>query len=101
GYTAHLVTGVWLGKDDGTPTKKLTGGSLPVEIWNRVMKASHQGVPMANLPGVSQSPFAGILPPWNIFAPSSQKPERKPEPKPEPAADKLDSWLIDRLFGRH
>ena len=21
GYTAHLVTGVWLGNDDGTPTK--------------------------------------------------------------------------------
>ena len=26
GYTAHLVTGVWLGNDDGTPTKKVTGG---------------------------------------------------------------------------
>jgi penicillin-binding protein 1A len=96
GYTAHLVTGVWLGNDDGTPTKKITGGGLPVEIWSRVMKAAHRGVPVANLPGLGgESPLAGILPPWNIF-------ERAPKPQtpPEPAADRLDNWLLDRLFGR-
>ncbi|MGY3295351.1 1A family penicillin-binding protein [Bradyrhizobium sp. LM3.6] len=31
GYTANLVTGVWLGNDDNSPTKKATGGGLPVE----------------------------------------------------------------------
>ena len=35
GYTGHLVTGVWLGNDDASPTKKTTGGGLPVEIWSR------------------------------------------------------------------
>ena len=35
GYTSYLVTGVWLGNDDNTPTKKTTGGGLPVEIWSR------------------------------------------------------------------
>ena len=98
GYTSHLVTGVWLGNDDGSPTKKLTGGALPVDIWSRVMRTGHQGVPVANLPGVSgDSPFAGLLPPWKIFAPNPQR----PEPAPTPAADKLDNWLVDRLFGRH
>jgi penicillin-binding protein 1A len=53
GYTAHLVTGVWLGNDDGTPTKHVTGGSLPVEIWSRFMRSAHQGVPVASLPGSS------------------------------------------------
>ncbi|MGC1982853.1 MAG: PBP1A family penicillin-binding protein, partial [Pseudolabrys sp.] len=48
GYTAHLVTGVWLGNDDGTSTKHVTGGSLPVEIWSRVMRSAHQGVPVAS-----------------------------------------------------
>ena len=33
GYTGHLVTGVWLGNDDNSPTKKMTGGGLPVEVW--------------------------------------------------------------------
>src|SRR5262249_8416365 len=47
GYTAQFVTGVWLGNDDGSPTKKTTGGGLPVEIWSRVMKIAHQGVPIA------------------------------------------------------
>ena len=51
GYTAHLVTGVWLGNDDSSPTKKATGGGLPVEIWSRFMKVAHQGVPVAALPG--------------------------------------------------
>ena len=44
GYTANLVTGVWLGNDDNSPTKKATGGGLPVEVWTRFMKAAHQGV---------------------------------------------------------
>ena len=97
GYTAHLVTGVWLGNDDGTPTKKITGGGLPVDIWSRFMKAAHQGVPVASLPGISnEPPFAGLLPPWNIFTPSAPR----QEPPPVPAADKLDNWLLDRIFGR-
>ena len=53
GYTAHLVTGVWLGNDDGTSTKHVTGGGLPVEIWSRFMRSAHQGVPVASLPGAS------------------------------------------------
>jgi penicillin-binding protein 1A len=97
GYTSYLVTGVWLGNDDGTPTKRTTGGGLPVEIWSQIMKAAHQGVAIASLPGVNESPFAGLRPPWELFAPS----QPKPDPRPEPAADKLDNWLLDRLFGRH
>src|SRR5437660_875940 len=50
GYTANLVTGVWLGNDDNTPTKKATGGGLPVEVWSRSMKTAHEGVPVAALP---------------------------------------------------
>ncbi len=50
GYTANLVTGVWLGNDDNSPTKKATGGGLPVEIWSRFMRAAHQGVPGSRMP---------------------------------------------------
>jgi penicillin-binding protein 1A len=50
GYTSHLVAGVWLGNDDGTATKKVSGGNLPVEIWSRFMKEAHAGVPPAGLP---------------------------------------------------
>jgi penicillin-binding protein 1A len=50
GYTSYLVAGVWLGNDDSEPTKKVSGGNLPVEIWSRFMKAAHQGVPISALP---------------------------------------------------
>lgn len=51
GYTAHLVTGVWTGNDDGASTRKITGGSLPAEIWNGVMRAGHKGLAPKPLPG--------------------------------------------------
>jgi penicillin-binding protein 1A len=51
GYTSHLVAGVWLGNDDNSPTKKVSGGNLPVEIWSRFMRAAHNGAPPQPLPG--------------------------------------------------
>ncbi|MGH6684154.1 MAG: transglycosylase domain-containing protein, partial [Pseudolabrys sp.] len=63
GYTPRLVTGVWLGNDDSTPTRKATGGGLPVEIWSRFMRPAHQGVPVASLPGVPSGVLsAGLFP---------------------------------------
>ncbi len=51
GYTSRLVTGVWLGNDDNTPTRKASGGSLPVAVWSRFMTAAMAGQTPAPLPG--------------------------------------------------
>ena len=51
GYTSRLTTGIWLGNDDSSPTKKASGGSLPVEIWSRFMKVAMAGSPPTPLPG--------------------------------------------------
>ena len=51
GYTARLVTAVWLGNDDGTPTRRVSGGGLPVEVWSRFMKTAHAGIVPVALPG--------------------------------------------------
>src|SRR5262249_5588235 len=100
GYTAHLVTGVWIGNDDASPTRKATGGGLPVDIWSRFMKAAHQGVAIAALPGVSGPSLAAIAPMANIPTPPAPI-GRQPPAAPVPQADNgLDGWLIDRLFGR-
>ncbi|MFN3701407.1 MAG: transglycosylase domain-containing protein [Alphaproteobacteria bacterium] len=40
GFSDRLVTTVWIGNDDNSPTKGVTGGSTPVRIWSRVMAAS-------------------------------------------------------------
>jgi penicillin-binding protein 1A len=105
GYTAHLVTGVWLGNDDGTPTKKVTGGSLPVEIWSRFMRGAHQGVPVAALPGEQSG---GLM--SGLFNDNTRPREtdslRPPAPiqsannAPPPRSRGLDDWLLDNLFGR-
>ncbi|MEM7288886.1 MAG: transglycosylase domain-containing protein [Pseudomonadota bacterium] len=51
GYTADLVTGIWYGNDDGSPTNKVTGGSLPAQSWNSFMVSAHDGLPFSTLPG--------------------------------------------------
>jgi penicillin-binding protein 1A len=53
GYTATLVTGIWVGNDDDTPMKKVTGSGLPAEIWNRFMRAALAGSPPVPLPAGS------------------------------------------------
>lgn len=37
GFTNELTTGVWVGNDDNTPMRRLTGGALPATIWKRYM----------------------------------------------------------------
>jgi penicillin-binding protein 1A len=50
GYTADLVGAVWVGNDDNTPMKRVTGGSVPARIWRDVMSAAHQNLPVRALP---------------------------------------------------
>src|SRR3954454_452542 len=51
GYTGSLVAGVWLGNDNGDPTKKVSGGNLPAEIWNSFMKVALRDQQPVPLPG--------------------------------------------------
>jgi penicillin-binding protein 1A len=123
GYTGHLVTGVWLGNDDSSPTKKATGGGLPVEIWSRVMKAGHQGTAVVALPGLTGGPsLASIFGQWSQSPPTGSIPSASiPPPPPLPPPVSVgqgrgqagggqpirpapidrgnDGWFIDRLFG--
>ncbi|MGK2921169.1 MAG: transglycosylase domain-containing protein [Methyloceanibacter sp.] len=38
GFAGNLVVGVWVGNDDFKPMKRVTGGSLPAEIWVSFMR---------------------------------------------------------------
>ena len=102
GYTGHLVTGVWLGNDDSSPTRKATGGGLPVEIWSRFMRSAHQGVAVAALPGLTGAPsFASALPGNAPLPPAPLGAQGGGSAvRPAPIERGLDGWFIDRLFGR-
>jgi penicillin-binding protein 1A len=100
GYTAHLVAGVWLGNDDNSSMKKITGGSLPVEVWSKFMKGAHQGIAVADLPGRRLGMLAAAPPAANApMRPAASLPD-DPRPPPSDRGSGLDNWLIDKLFGR-
>ncbi|HVV79957.1 MAG TPA: PBP1A family penicillin-binding protein [Pseudolabrys sp.] len=101
GYTADLVTGVWLGNDDGSPTKKITGGSMPVAIWSQVMRGAEQGATPSQLPGGTSGLFssAGIFGSSSAPTPPSAIPNAAPATA-KPQSRGLDGWLLDNLFGR-
>ena len=42
GFTADYVAGVWMGYDDNTPLKGVTGGGLPAEIWKEIITRVHK-----------------------------------------------------------
>ncbi len=67
GYTAHYVAGVWIGNDDATRMKKVTGGTLPAKLWHDVMLVAHQDKEPMPLPGTRgrQLPDAIARLPWN------------------------------------
>ena len=52
GFSGNFVAGIWLGNDDYSPTRRMTGGSLPAMTWQKVMAYAHQGVELKPIPGL-------------------------------------------------
>jgi penicillin-binding protein 1A len=92
GYTSHMICGVWLGNDDNSPTKRASGGSLPVVIWSHVMQAAHAGIPPAPLvdgiwtaPVMPNVPVANAI--FNFFTGgTSHPPPSRTQPLATPIA---------------
>lgn len=40
GFSKNYVVAVWVGNDDNSPMKGISGGSLPAEIWQKVMSVA-------------------------------------------------------------
>jgi penicillin-binding protein 1A len=51
GYTGGFVTAVWVGKDDNTPMKKVTGGGPPAAIWHAYMTQALPRLKTQPIPG--------------------------------------------------
>lgn len=83
GYTPELVTAVWVGYPSGQRPMtdvhgaKVTGGSLPAQIWAEFMKEALAGRPVADFPGGGETGWVTVevcsdshLPP-NEYCPRS------------------------------
>jgi penicillin-binding protein 1A len=53
GYTGGFVTAVWVGKDDNTAMRGVTGGAAPAAIWKGFMEAA---LPRLNAPRIPDGP---------------------------------------------
>ncbi|MES1156179.1 MAG: penicillin-binding transpeptidase domain-containing protein [Alphaproteobacteria bacterium] len=58
GYTADYTAGVWIGHDDYTPMQRITGGTIPAQIWADSMRAAHRGIDPHPLPGIEQPAYS-------------------------------------------
>jgi penicillin-binding protein 1A len=56
GYAGDLVVGVWIGNDDNTPLKGISGGGLPARIWADFMAAAVKGASAAPKPRAKPVP---------------------------------------------
>jgi penicillin-binding protein 1A len=65
GFTADLLVGVWIGRDDSTPIgDKITGGGVAVPIWVEFMQKAHPRTPIRDFPIPPNVSFARVEP-WS------------------------------------
>jgi penicillin-binding protein 1A len=76
GYTGGFTTAVWVGRDDNTPMRKVTGGAVPAEIWRNFMSGAlprlrAQPIPLG--PPVADAAAPDAAPPDGL-APQADRP---------------------------
>ncbi|HEY2047758.1 MAG TPA: penicillin-binding protein 1A [Caulobacteraceae bacterium] len=99
GYTGGFVTAVWVGRDDNTPMRRVTGGGPPAEIWRAFMQTALPRLAAQPIPGgeappppapeeaatplepVPESPDGAALPP-PADGPALERPPTGPTPVP-------------------
>lgn len=102
GFTAKLVTSVWIGNDDNSTMKRVFGSGLPAEIWGKYMRAAHAGSQPIPLPGGlwrgepgpaqgDGAPVAAIRPQVRTQTADSDRAWVPPAPQ--------EKNLLQRLFG--
>ena len=102
GFTPYLVTGVWMGNDDNSPTKNVTGGSLPTQVWRDVMEPAHEGLIPSALPGYAEPVVAEVQAVEPIEVSEAQSPVQESEdPIVVQPKKKKKKYLFDFIFGKN
>jgi penicillin-binding protein 1A len=56
GFAGDLVVGVWIGKDDNSPLRGMTGGGVPAQIWRDFMSRAIPGAAPRSQPRPEPEP---------------------------------------------
>jgi penicillin-binding protein 1A len=57
GFTGGLTTVVWMGRDDNSPMRGVTGGSAPAELWRTYMRTALKRTPVTPIPPGPPAPI--------------------------------------------
>jgi penicillin-binding protein 1A len=87
GFTGGFVTAVWVGRDDNTPMKRVTGGGAPAEIWRGFMAPilphiQAQAIPGGEAPGAPSDEIGNLLDGDQAPAPRAPIPDEAPQSAP-------------------
>jgi penicillin-binding protein 1A len=76
GYTGNLTAVVWLGRDDGSAMRGITGGSAPAEAWRGFMTVALRRLPITAIPPGRPAPAPALdAPPPQPPADAAPAPE--------------------------
>ncbi|MEM9583866.1 MAG: PBP1A family penicillin-binding protein [Pseudomonadota bacterium] len=103
GFTAQYVVGVWMGYDDNTPLKGVTGGGLPADIWRETMVRVTEGLPAEPLPMIrpaSPPRVTPIAPQGQTTANSNRVPQRQTQRQPRrQTTEDVILDVLGKIFG--
>jgi penicillin-binding protein 1A len=68
GFTGGLTTVVWMGRDDNSPMRGITGGLAPAEFWRGFMRLALKHTPVTPIPPGPPAPV--LAPPPAILPPA-------------------------------
>jgi 1A family penicillin-binding protein len=91
GFTADYVAGVWMGYDDNTPLRGVTGGGLPAEIWHEAMTRIEGGLRPLPLPME--------VPPPRQAAPTSDPRGPSPGAAAQSSAERILLEVLGSILG--
>jgi 1A family penicillin-binding protein len=90
GFTRDIVVGVWVGNDDNSPTRNVTGGDMPARIWSEfVTQSAAARAKLARLPAVTTA-----------IATSGASINPKPEPSAVRGVPNIQNTGVIEIGGR-
>ena len=90
GFTGGFTTVVWMGRDDNSPMRGITGGSAPAEFWKSFMRVALKRQPVTSIPvgppaPMPVTPTPVVSPAPMLPAPMSPAPPLQPSTEDTPA----------------